>query len=412
MKNLKTKLTAIALSSLMTVSTVGAVTASAAVPTTADTSRTIYFINNKEWSDVYDYTWGTGSDNVAFPGSPMDMVGTTTVLGDSYDVYSTTVDTNSKILFDEGKTEHGQQSNDLDLTKTSANCFCLDSNNKIEVVTNFQTDKIDFNTTATPRMAATESNNRNCYKSNGNNILFINLTEFGTIGVGNVNPIVNLTNLNGTTVELKAVPQKNANGEIGGMYYVQVPQGNYIHADVMVKACSYKTDITDTTDSIKISSNKAVACQRVFFNNDLSTKNWSEQVVCAYAWYNIVENGEVVGSVSETSFNNAKHMTYYQNVCDGKINQYFYDVPLTYDNIIFFTKTYGTDNVTAQTDDIKLNYTTNTESGIVMDGYAPVRNNGTLETKINSNGQLVTVVSLFNKQVVMNTSEVLIKPTR
>lgn len=383
MKNLKTKLTAIALSSLMTVSTVGAVTASAAVPTTTDTSRTIYFINNKEWSDVYDYTWGTGSNNVAFPGSPMDMVGTTTVLGDSYDVYSTTVDTNSKILFDEGKTEHGQQSNDLDLTKTSANCFCLDSNNKIEVVTNFQTDKIDFNTTATPRMAATESNNRNCYKSNGNNILFINASELETS-----NPIVKLTNLNGTVTELTATAQKDGLGrEIRGMYYVQVPQGHYIHADVMVKACSYKTDITDTTDSIKISSNKAVACQRVFFNNDLSTKNWSEQVVCAYAWDSTTGVSEV------PKFADAKRMTYYQNVCYGKINQYFYDVPLTCDSIIFLTETCGTGIVTAQTADISLRYTTNTESGIVMDGYAP-------ETSGATN------VSLFHDQVVMDASNV------
>lgn len=391
MKNLKTKLTATALSSLMAISTVGAVSASAAVPTTTDTSRTIYFINNKGWDTVFDYTWGTGVKEVAFPGTEMNEVGTTDVLKgyttdkdneNTFEVYSATVNADSKILFDEG-TEHGQQSTDLDLSKTSANCFYLDSNNKIQVISNFQTDEIDFNTTSTLRMSANESNNRNCYKSNGNNILFINASE-----LENSNPIVKLTNLNGTVTELTATAQKDGLGrEIRGMYYVQVPQGHYIHADVMVKACSYNTDITDTTDSIKISSNKAVACQRVFFNNDLSTKNSSDQIVCAYAWDSTTGVSEV------PKFEDAKRMTYYQNVCYGKINQYFYDVPLTCDSIIFLTETCGTGIVTAQTADISLRYTTNTESGIVMDGYAP-------ETSGATN------VSLFHDQVVMDASNV------
>lgn len=382
MKNLKTKLTAIGLSTLMAVSATGAVTASAAEVTTTDTTKTIFFINNKCWDEVYDYTWDANGEDVAFPGEEMTAVGTTDVLGTSYSVYTATVNSDDSVIFSEGF-DHGQQSNEIKLSNTSSNCFCLDSNNKIKVVTNFQTDKIDFVAKTSSRMAVNESNNRNCYVSDGNNILFINTSELVSSNV-----IVELTNLNGSTTVVNAIPQKNGNGEeMNGMYYIQVPQGNYIHADVIVKSCHYYTDITDTTDSVKISDGKAVACQRVFFNNDLSTKTWANQIVCAYAW-----NSDT-GVAETANFSDAKRMTYYQNVCYGKINQYFYDVPLTCDSIIFLTENYGQGTVTAQTGDIALRYTTNTSSSIIMDGYAPPTSGS-------------TNVSLFYEQVIVTASNV------
>lgn len=391
MKNLTSKLTAVALSSLMAVSTVGAVTASAAEITTPTADRTIYFINNKGWDTVFDYTWGTNAKEVAFPGTEMIEVGTTKVLGDTtYTVYATEVEADCKIIFDEG-TEHGQQSNDLDLTKTSANCFCLDENNKIQVVTNFQTDKIDFTTSVATCALTTESNNRNCFKSNGNNTLYINAAELDDIS----NVKVELTSLNGTTTEVNANVQNNVNGAMRGMYYIQVPQGNYLHADVIVNDTSYgQIDITDTTDSIKISNGEALACQRIFFNNDLSTKTWANQAVCVYAWDSATKE-------EETSFINSYPMTYYQNVF-GTINQYFYDVPLSYDMVIFLTKDCYSSNVTTQTENVALNYTTNTDSTIIMDGYAPVRENGVLKTTLNDDNKEVTVVSLFLEQVKSN----------
>ena len=51
MKKSIKRVSAIALSSLMAVSAIGGVTASAA-ETTEHEYRTIYFINNKEWNDV------------------------------------------------------------------------------------------------------------------------------------------------------------------------------------------------------------------------------------------------------------------------------------------------------------------------------------------------------------------------
>lgn len=384
MKNLKTKLTATALSALMAISATGAVTASAATNDTTNNkeARTVYFINNKNWDDVYSYSWNADGSSVAFPGSEMKEIGTTGILGTSYSLYSTTVytDTADNILFDTGF-EHGQQSSDIDLTKTSANCFYLDNDNKAVEIHAFSEDQINFNSSSTGlRGSANESNNRNCYKSDGSNILFINTSE-----LGGSKPVVTLTGLNGSTTQVEAIPQTNANGEMLGMYYVKVPNGSYQHIELMVKATKYTTDITDTTDSVKISENKAVACQRVFFNNDLSCKHKAGQAISAYAWNSSTKKAEVA------SFSDAKRMTYYQNVC-GSINQYFYDVPLTCDSIIFLSADCETGKTEVQTTDITLNYTTNTSSSIIMDGYAP--NGKTTDGKAE--------VSLFHDHVVAN----------
>ena len=85
------------------------------------------------------------------------------------------------------------------------------------------------------------------------------------------------------------------------------------------------------------------------------------QIVRAYTWNS-------VANVPEVSFDSAKEMTYLMDDIYG-VDVYFYDVPLTCDSIIFFTTPAGTRNVSAQTQDVKLNLTTNTDSELVIDGY-------------------------------------------
>ena len=85
------------------------------------------------------------------------------------------------------------------------------------------------------------------------------------------------------------------------------------------------------------------------------------QIVRAYAWNS-------VANVPEVSFDWAKEMTYLMDDMYG-VDVYFYDVPLTCDSIIFFTTEAGTRNVTAQTQDVKLRLTTNTDKDLAIDGY-------------------------------------------
>ena len=112
MKKSIKRISTLALSTLMAVSAIGGVTASAAETTTPEHEyRTIYFINNKEWNDVCAYMWDAPDmkydngevvvedmsgqpvvQNANFPGQTLDCIGTTTVLGEENEVYSITVD--------------------------------------------------------------------------------------------------------------------------------------------------------------------------------------------------------------------------------------------------------------------------------------------------------------------------------
>ncbi len=99
-------------------------------------TRTIYFIDNKEWGNVSAYTWSEENGaEVAFPGVKIDKVGTTDLLTQTYDVYAVQVDKNDDfIVFNQGF-EHGQQSTDIDLRYPwgGVNIIYLDQNNKAMV---------------------------------------------------------------------------------------------------------------------------------------------------------------------------------------------------------------------------------------------------------------------------------------
>lgn len=379
MKNTKTKITAITLTALMAVSTLGAVSASAAeVPTDSISTRTIYFVNNKDWADVYEYSWNsaTKTENAAFPGVELEAVGTTDVLGTSKEVYEFTVNTNEfdSIIFSEG-TEHGQQSKDLNLNWTQTNGFCLDKDNYLQVIPDFGATDVTYATpmrtmtaktsTQTSVRPAVNVNCNNCLKSDGSLKLFIDTKS---------EPQVTLTNLNCSSKTVKA--QKNDNG----MYFVTVPEGSYISATITVDGKTATSGITNTTDAVKVSTenNRLIAepCQRVYFNNNLSTKSVAGQVVKAYAWNS-------VSSYEETSFADAQKMTYAYNDSYG-VNVYFYDVPLTCDHVIFFTADYSTGATTAKTMDIQLNTTTNTQSNVIMDGYYVTNTSSTMSQSVST----------------------------
>ena len=99
-------------------------------------TRTIYFINNKEWDSVSAYTWSDeNGEEVAFPGVKIEKVGTTDmrsdILTDTYDVYAINVDKNDDyVIFNEGF-EHGQQSTTVDLRYPwgGVNIIYLDKDN-------------------------------------------------------------------------------------------------------------------------------------------------------------------------------------------------------------------------------------------------------------------------------------------
>ena len=99
-------------------------------------TRTIYFINNKEWGNVNAYTWSEENGaETAFPGVEIEKVGTTDIrsdiLTDTYDVYALEVDKNDDyVIFNQGF-EHGQQSSKVDLRYPwgGVNIIYLDKDN-------------------------------------------------------------------------------------------------------------------------------------------------------------------------------------------------------------------------------------------------------------------------------------------
>ena len=99
-------------------------------------TRTIYFIDNKEWGNVNAYTWSEKNGaETAFPGVAIDKVGTTDLLTQTYDVYAVKVDKNDDyVIFNQGF-EHGQQSTTVDLRYPwgGVNIIYLDQNNNAMV---------------------------------------------------------------------------------------------------------------------------------------------------------------------------------------------------------------------------------------------------------------------------------------
>lgn len=116
---------------LMVVPVVGSFAVSAAE--TQDETRTIYFLNNKGWEDVFGYTWSNdGTMKTSFPGEKLEKVGTVGYMcGGIYDVYAVEVGENDDyVIFSEGF-EHGQQSSTVatDEAKDGDILIWLDDNN-------------------------------------------------------------------------------------------------------------------------------------------------------------------------------------------------------------------------------------------------------------------------------------------
>lgn len=366
MKNMKTKATALALSTLMAVSAIGTVSAGAVTSgNTTDTSRTIYFINNKDWSDVYGYAWdASGSVTKDFPGEELTALGTTTQLGTSHEVYSMTVNPKvvKGVLFDAGG-EHREQTPDILLDGTPVNCFYLSDSNDLMPFKDFQTSEIKpmggSTTPSTPSGKVDYIGQTKPLSSDGTQTMYVN-TQF----VGSMMPTVTFIRTGGSVAAATSVKQMRDGNDnyVYGVYEVQVPQGTFQAVDIQTVGFQYRSDVNDATDTVKITSDgKAVPCQRVYFNNNLSNMYAPNQIVRAYAWNS-------VANVPEVSFDWAKEMTYLMDDMYG-VDVYFYDVPLTCDSIIFFTTEAGTRNVTAQTQDVKLRLTTNTDKDLAIDGY-------------------------------------------
>ena len=132
MKKSIKRISTLALSTLMAVSAIGGVTASAA-ETNQPELRTIYFINSKSWNDVHAYLCNTENgmvtaESTAFPGVKLESVGTTSVIqyGGEKDVYKFTVDTDKYDSFVISSVSNGcPKTNTVDLDSTDCNCFYL-----------------------------------------------------------------------------------------------------------------------------------------------------------------------------------------------------------------------------------------------------------------------------------------------
>lgn len=122
---------ALVLVAIMMVPVVGSIAVSAAE--TQDETRTIYYLNNKGWEEVYVYVWSNdGTMKTSFPGEKLDKVGTVGYMcGGIYDVYAVEVGENDDyVIFSEGF-EHGQQSSTVatDEAKDGDILIYLDDNN-------------------------------------------------------------------------------------------------------------------------------------------------------------------------------------------------------------------------------------------------------------------------------------------
>ena len=133
MKKSIKRISTLALSTLMAVSAIGGVTASAAETTTAQPElRTIYFVNNKCWPNVHAYLSDTEGDqkvaeNAQYPGVELEPIGTTTVIGgEEKNVYKFTVDTDKYDTFTISSVGNGDpKTNEVNLDWTGSNCFYL-----------------------------------------------------------------------------------------------------------------------------------------------------------------------------------------------------------------------------------------------------------------------------------------------
>ena len=131
------RILSLALVAMMMVTLVGSFSVSAAE--TEDGTRTIYFLNNKGWEDVYAYTYSEeGVAEVSFPGEELELIGHIKVWNNDIRDYELKEvylvedlgDEDDFIIFSEGY-DHGQQSNDISIKYKwgGYNVIDLDVNN-------------------------------------------------------------------------------------------------------------------------------------------------------------------------------------------------------------------------------------------------------------------------------------------
>ena len=139
------RILSLALVAMMMVTLVGSFSVSAAE--TEDGTKTIYFLNNKDWEEVYAYTWSNDGVAVAsFPGEKLDTVGTIGYMcGGIFNVYAVEItDGVENVIFSEGF-EHGQQSTTVSVneTKTGDVMVYLDDNNHSLIHYYFDSESIN-----------------------------------------------------------------------------------------------------------------------------------------------------------------------------------------------------------------------------------------------------------------------------
>lgn len=123
-------------------------------PTTNNGKRIFYFVNNKNWGNVFLYSWkndpATNSDVpaiTAFPGVKLDKpVGTTKINGQDCDVYAIEVDMNDIGFVISAGGNHDQQTNDIrNRSYDGANMIVLTEKNNASVIHCDPTKDISFN---------------------------------------------------------------------------------------------------------------------------------------------------------------------------------------------------------------------------------------------------------------------------
>ncbi len=194
-----------------------------------------YFINNKDWDNVYAYTWEKNGSTVierkgAFPGTQeIEKVGTTYILdGKPHDVYKVVVnDKDQGILFNEGF-EHGQQSSDVSLQYKwgGANAISLDENNNALISRFFDAE---LNNITAPKPLS----------SDGTQKITI-ITEAGE-------PTVTFVRTGGSVAAATAVEKVADN-----TYAVTVPEGTFLSVDITVNGSFKSIDVNSDTTEILI----------------------------------------------------------------------------------------------------------------------------------------------------------------
>lgn len=240
MKNTKIKIIGMAMSLLMAASSLACFGASAATTEDESTTRTFYFVNNKGWTDVYDYVWSGDEANAKFPGEEMELVGTTTYNTNEYDVYACDVDTAKydSIIFAEGK-DHGQQTKTLNFSWTDSTYFYAGTDN-VPVAVH---EVIDIEPSTTPVTLGLEAP----ATFNGEQTFFVDTTGCSWYGKDACQPYLQFHSVSGKDVAVTATYTA------WGQYSVKVPAGTYNSVSVSRQAQNGDKTLYNTVSNITLS---------------------------------------------------------------------------------------------------------------------------------------------------------------